>query len=258
MCACVFSQALGAAPARLRGSWHHGRPGIRTGHPAGRNRTGSSREGHTPGAVRDQQGRTPDRQAGSSPRWRTARPASLLRERLLWRRLHARRRVYAHAEHLQHDRRPWQLHDRRLQARRGRVRRTAPLQAPRPALDRSAAGAKRRRSASTAWEPRRRRTTARTTASSNPTRRPSSRSRPTRRTWLLRGGLEFAKWSQQPGSRNLPVGRDRLHALDPARPGCRADVYPRAGHVRLRLAHRSGVRAARRLPRRHGARLHRP
>ena len=28
--------------------------------------------------------------------------------------------------------------------------------------------------------------------------------RPTRRTWLLRGGLEFAKWSQQPGTGTSP------------------------------------------------------
>ena len=108
--------------------------------------------------------------------------ASLLRERVFGRRLHPGRRPRQLCERLQLHRRARQLHDPGLQARRSRVRRAADVQPPRPICRCSAAGARQRRSASTASGRTPRTTIAPTISSSSRTARRSFTIFPTRRS----------------------------------------------------------------------------
>ena len=80
---------------------------------------------------------------------------------------------------------------------------------------------------------------------------------PTRRLLMLRGGLELSQWSQRPGEGDVPIGRDRLHACNPAGPWHQDHVSAFARHRRVRLAHLARLFPARRLLRRHAARLRR-
>ena len=72
---------------------------------------------------------------------------------------------------------------------------------------------------------------------------------------MLGGGLEVSQWKQGAGERSRAVGRGGLHAGDAAGLGATPTYLHSQGTVGARLAHVAGLRAARRLLRRHGARL---
>ena len=155
-------------------------------------------------------------------------------ERLCRRRLHARRRLRA-------ARQPYNLIDvrgsltfSRLQAGRGRVPGAAAVQPARRRCRCSAAGAKPRRSASTASaRGRHRATIAPTTASRSRTCPARIEVRPTRRLFVVGGGLEVLAVEAGAGQRHGAVGRGGLHAGDPARSRRQADL-PARGRDRRR------------------------
>ena len=186
-----------------------------------------------PAPLRPGQGRSAGR-TGSRASWSAACPlAPVLRQRVLGRRLHARRRLRASRQPVQPDRRARQLHHPWLQARRSGVHRPASVQPARQRCRCSAAGARRRRSASTASASTRRKTTARTTASSSRTRRRSSTLWPTRRLSdaARRRGVVAVEAAAR-GRGSFPSVETRLHAGDAARPRRHDRLSAHAGHGR--------------------------
>ena len=102
-------------------------------------------------------------------------------------------------------RRSRQLHDQELQAYRSGIPGAAAVRPSRLALGDRAAGARPRRSRSTASAPAtRRRTTAPTSVSSSRICRRCSSTGRRARYFLLGAGLEFAKWDTGPGSGSAP------------------------------------------------------
>ena len=121
----------------------------------------------------------------------------------------------------------------------------------------SAAGAKRRRSASTGSGSTRQRDEPDELRVHPPYASGHLTLRPTRKYLLLRGGVEWTKWSQEPGIGSFPSVET---VYTPATlPGLGADVtYVHTQGTRgLRLAHLRRLFATRRVLRRHGARLQR-
>ena len=123
----------------------------------------------------------------------------------------------------------------------------------------SAAGARRRRSASTASGLDRRRQDDRANYGFQPALRRRPRSSCGRRgaCWCLRGGLELSQWDQRPGARLGAVDRRASTRRRRSPASARAHLRPLTGHDWRRLAHVAGICAARRLLRRHPARLRR-
>ena len=81
---------------------------------------------------------------------------------------------------------------------------------------------------------------------------------PTRRLLMLRGGVELSQWSQRPGQGSAPSVETVYSPADPAGPRRHDNLSALRRHRRVRLAHLARLCAARRLLRRHAARLHRP
>ena len=168
--------------------------------------------------------------------------------------LHARRRLHALRQRLQHARRARQLSRSRATSasRPSSSRRACSTAAARSRC--SAAGARRRRSASTGSARTRRWTTGPTTASSSRTGRRSSTSGRRAAVLMLRGGVELSR----SGSRS-PVRARRRRSKRSTRPRrCRASARQSTylhtqGTVGLDWRDVARLHAPRRLLRRHAA-----
>jgi len=102
--------------------------------PAGRDRTGAGGKSSHAAPIHSQRGGEILREIRQASGRRRPRVASVLRKRLLGRRIHARRRPVFLRQPLQHARLPRQLDHQELQAHRGRVPGATNLQPSRESL----------------------------------------------------------------------------------------------------------------------------